>query len=221
MLIASHRVFALALLVVGSLASEGSTCPGASHIAIGSGSFSSRPGVTFALRHFVATLEPMGKTAPSCFQKMTVLSRGEIFVTNASLTNVFAEKLGGPDSKIKDLKIENGLQKVSLTGKIKKVVPVEFSIEGPVTTDGTSLFVDANKIRADGIPIKALLAVVGEHLSSVLSLNGVSGVSVVGNRIAFAPEQIAHLKGHIDSVETTPAGLILRYTNPGAKKRSQ
>lgn len=213
------KLLALPLLLVSSLAAQGPSCPSVSHISISSGSFSSRPGVTFMLRHFVGTLEPMGRTSPFCFQKMTVLTRGEIFVSNASLTNVFAEKLGGAQSKIKDLKIENSSQKVTLTGKIRKVVPIDFSIEGPVTTDGTVLIIDATKIKADGIPIKALLTMVGEHLSSVLSLNGVNGVSISDNRLAFAPEQIAHLKGHIDSVETTPDGLVLRYTNAKAKRR--
>jgi hypothetical protein len=194
------------------LPAQSSVCPAfPSHISIESGVFSSQPGVTFRLRHFVATLVPLGKSAPSCYTKMTVVSHAEIFVSNESLTKVFAEKLGAAKNKIRGFKVENGEGKVTLTGKINKVIPIEFTIEGPVTTDGTSILLDANKIKADGIPVKALLSIVGEHLSSVLGLNGVSGVTVRENRISFSPEQVAHLKGYIESVQTSPQGLLLQY----------
>ena len=178
------------------------------------GSFSSEPEVTFELRHFDATLVPQGGKAPLCNQKMTVVSHAEIFVSNESLTRVFADKLGESQSKIKGLQIENGLDKVSLRGEIVKGIPLHFSIEGPVTTDGTALLLHADKIDADGIPIKALLELVGDHLSSVLSFKGVKGVTVEGNTMAFYPEQIAHLKGHISAVETSPQGITLHYARP-------
>ena len=194
------------------LAAPASGCPAhPSHIELLSGSFNSQPGVSFRLRHFVANLVPMGKTAPACFQKMTVVSRAEIFVSNESLSKLFTEKLETSDSKIKDFKVSNGTGKVTLSGKIKKLIPIQFSIEGPVTTDGTSLRVEAHSIKADGIPVKALLGLVGEHLSSVLAMKGMPGISVEENSLSFAPEQIAHLKGHIRSVESTATGLILRY----------
>ena len=194
-----------------TLHAQPTPCPPPSHIAIASGTFSSQPGVTFRLSHFVATLEPRAKTAPDCYQKDTVLARGEIFVSNASLTHVFAAKLQGANSKIKDLTIQNTPGKVTLAGHITKIIPIAFTIEGPVSTDGNTLLLDAAKIKADGIPIKELLGLVGEHLSAIFNMNGVKGVAITGNTLSFAPAEIAHLRGHIDSVETTPEGLILRY----------
>ena len=176
-----------------------------------SGSYSSQPGVTFVLHHFVATLVPMGKTVPSCLPKMTDVAHATIFVSNESLTQVFATKLEAKDSKIHNFKIEHGAGKVTLTGEIVKVVPIKFSIEGPVSTDGTRLMMNASKINADGIPLKLLLSMVGEHLSSVLGFKGVEGVSVEGNTMSFMPEKIAHLKGYITAVETSPEGLTLHY----------
>lgn len=175
------------------------------------GTFSSQPGVTFRLSHFVATLEPREKTVPGCFQKDTVLSHGEIFISNESLTRVFESKLEGSSQKIKGLKIQNGVGKVRLSGAITKLVPIAFTIEGPVSTDGTVLLLNASTIKADGIPVKALLDLVGEHLSALLKLQGVPGVTVSGNTLSFSPEQIAHLKGHIESAECKPDGLVLRY----------
>ena len=205
--------FPLALLLLSplSLLAQPTPCPPPSHISIASGTFSGQPEVTFRLTHFVATLQPRSKTAPDCFQKDTVLAHGEIFVSNDSLTHVFEAKLQGANSKIKDFKVENGLGKVVLSGKIVKLIPIAFTIEGAVTTDGTSLLLDAAKIKADGIPIKELLGIIHEHLSAIFNMNGVHGVSISGNTLIFSPAEIAHLRGHILSAESTPGGLILRY----------
>lgn len=188
------------------------SCPAApSHIVMESGSFSSQPGVSFKLHHFSATLVPMGKKEPMCLQKMTEVAHAEIFVSNESITRIFAKKLGATDSKIRNLEIKHGSGVVTLSGEITRIIPIKFSIEGPVTTDGTLLFMNATKIVADGIPVKALLTIIGEHLSSMLTFKGVGGVSVDGNVLSFSPEKVAHLKGYITSAEATPTGLTLRY----------
>ena len=56
-----------------------------------------------------------------------------------------------------------------------------------------------------------MLELVVEHLSALVKLQGVAGVAITGNTLSFSPEQIAHLKGHIDSAECTADGLVLRY----------
>ena len=193
--------------------------PGPTHIEIANGTFGSQPGVSFQLRHFTANMVPLGRTAPLCFQKMTVVSHAEIYISNDSLTRIFSAKLGATDSKIKGLKIENGLNKVTLSGEIVKVIPLKFSVEGPVTTDGKSLLLNATKINADGIPIKALLGLLGDQLSSVMGFQGVNGVSVDGNTMSFFPEQIAHLKGHITGVDSSEQGLTLHYGRATAPRR--
>lgn len=190
-----------------------STCPPpVSHIVIDSGSYSSHPGVVFRLRHFSANLVPMGRTAPSCYAKWTVVSHAEIFVSNDSLTKVFAEKLSAGDTTIKGFQVGNESGKAVLRGRIIKIVPIDFAIEGPVSTDGVSILLNAKTIKADGIPIKALMGIIGDHLNSIFQTNNVPGVTVKENQISFSPELVAHLKGHIQSVEATDAGLILRYS---------
>ncbi len=187
--------------------------PPIGHIDVANGTFSNQPGISFRLRHFSATLVPEGRTAPFCYGKITVVSHAEIFVDNASLTKVFSSKLSDSESKIQDFKVVNSELNVTLSGTIKKIIPIHFSIAGPVTTDGTGLLLRADKIKADGIPVKALLGLVGEHLSSVLGMKNVRGVTVQENTMTFLPEQIAHLKGHIQSVTTSSAGITLIYSS--------
>lgn len=203
---------ALLLLSVPALTAETPKCPPPpTHISFEAADFSAQPGVTFRLRHFTAMLVPRASTAPFCYQKMTVVSRAEIFVDNASLTTVFTAKLGESGSKIKDFKVQNGDGTVRLSGKITKIIPIDFIVEGPISTDGTSILLNATKIKADGIPIKALLDIVGQHLGSVLSMGDVGGVVVKDNTISFNPEQIAHLKGRLLTATAAPSGLTLRY----------
>ncbi len=202
-------------------------CPdAASKMIVENGSYSSQPGVTFLLRHFHATLVPQSKTLPDCLTKMTDVSHADIFVSSESLTQVFSKKLGATESHIRNLKITHDFTGVTLTGEITKLVPIKFSITGPVSTDGSILSLHAQKINADGIPMKMLLSMVGEHLSSMMSFKGVNGVVVDGDVMSFSPEKFAHLRGYIASVETTPKGLTLHYgrkppalaTRPAAAK---
>ena len=183
-----------------------------SHISISNGTFSPQPGVMFHLRHFVATLVPMGTKAPACNQKMTVVSHAEIFIDNDSLTKVFTAKLDAAGSKIKGFKVANGEGKVTLSGSITRVIPVQFTVEGPVTTDGTAILVEAKALSADGVPVKSLLALIGQHLNSVLGLKGMDGITVNEDVLSFSPERVGHLRGHIDSVQTSSAGLTLRMS---------
>ena len=217
-----RKLLAAVVLLPPTLHAQGPPpCPPPNaHLSIDSGTYSSQPGVSFKLRHFTGTLVPQGQTPPLCYLKQTLLTSAEIYVTDASLSEIFSTKLAATASKIKDFKVANSPGQVILSGKIVKIIPIDFSIKGTVTTDGTVLLLHADKIKADGIPIKALLGMVGEHLSNVFSLKGVGGIIVEDNLIKFSPDKIAHLKGHIQSVESTEAGLILRYGGTHSRSRS-
>ncbi len=187
-------------------------CPRtSSRINLQSGSFSTQPGVTFDLHPFVAHLVPMARTAPGCYQALTVVQHARIFTSNGSLTALFAAKLKQSDSKLHDLKIVNGDGVVSLSGTMRELVPVHFHVEGPVSTDGTAIRVDVTSINADGIPIKLVLETLGKHLNSLFGSIAVPGIVIEGNAMLFRPEYLAHLKGHILSAVSTPAGLTLTY----------
>ncbi len=185
-----------------------------SHINMHAGTFSSQPGVTFDLHPFVAHLVPMSKDAPMCYQALTVVQHAIIFTSNDSLSNIFAAKLRASNSKLHDLRIINGNGTVRLTGSMRELVPIQFSIEGPVTTDGNAIRVDVNTIKADGIPIKLLLDTLGKNLNLLFGSISVPGIIVDGNTLLFRPEYLAHLKGHILSAISTPTGLTLTYGPP-------
>ncbi len=149
-----------------------------------------------------------------------MVSRAQIFVTSESLTKVFAQKLQASNSKIKDFEVRHDANGATLTGTINKVIPLHFSIQGPVTTDGTVLRLTAKSVKADGIPVKELLKLVGAELDTLLPLKNLKGIQVEEDSLSFSPEAVADLKGHIASVTTSTQGLTLRY-DAGTTHRSQ
>ena len=188
--------------------------PPPAHISVARGSYSSQPGIVFELRDFAAVLQPLGKTAPACYNKLTVVSHADIFVSDQSMTNLFAAKLTDSAAQIRDLRIDNNVGQVTLSGTITRLLPIHFSLSGPVSTDGSAIRMDVKAVKADGIPMKDLLKLLGEHLASVMNLKGVAGLVVDDNSISISPEQVAHLKGHLADVVTSAEGITLHYRAP-------
>jgi hypothetical protein len=193
--------------------------PPITHIDVVAGSFATQPGATFRLKGFSAVLVPKGKTAPQCYAKVTVIHRGEIVADDASLDTVFTTKLARGKSKIKNFTVVNEPQKVTVSGTLKKIIPVKFTIEGTLSTDGTSIALHATSFKADGVPVKGLLGIFGKDLSSVVKVKGVQGISVQHDTISFKPELLANLKGRIVAVSNIEGALVLRYGAGEADKQ--
>ncbi len=210
----------LPLLAFPLLQAEQLKCPDAdSQMVMEKGEYSARPGVTFQLQGFSAKMVPRSRRMPLCLSKMANVERGDVFVSSDSLTRLFNQKIQGTESKVKDVKIEMEDKLVHIHGTVKKVLPISFEISGPVSTDGTALRVEAKSIKADGLPVKGLLDMVGAELGSLLGSKSVAGVVVKGNFIFFQPEQLAHVKGHLATAEATPKGLFVKFATLKAKKR--
>lgn len=208
----THLLAFVSLFLCVQLAAQAPACPPpVGHTEIESGSYSSQPGVNFKLTHFSADLVPEGDTAPMCYGKNTVVSHADILADDQSLTKVFTSKLAKGNSKIRNFKVVNMDGSVTLSGTIKKVVPVKFSITGKVATDGEAIVLHASSIKADGVPVKGLLELFGKNLSSVMKVKNVRGVKIEENTISFKPEQLAHLKGHIAAATSISGALMLRY----------
>jgi hypothetical protein len=203
------------MLVLPNLASAAAQpkCPAPqTHIEIAQGDYSPQPGTVFNLHEFAANMVSRGKSAPLCYQRWTEVARGDVFVTAESLTKLFEQKVKKADTAISDIKIETKNDNtVHLSGKMKKVIPIPFSIEGPVSTDGHTLILQAKSIKAVGIPMKGLLDALGKELSSIVHSESVNGVAVKGDTLIFQPEQISHVRGHIAKLEVTDKGLAVQF----------
>lgn len=183
------------------------------------GQYSPLEGAMFNLQDFAATMVARGKSSPLCFARTTEVQHGEVFISAESLTKLFAQKVEQSKSSISELKVEVKDNAAHLSGKVHKGIDIPFEIEGPISSDGTLLILHAKKIKAEGIPVKGLLGMVGVHLGSMLGSEGVSGVSATGDTLVFEPVKIAHVRGRITSAQLTSKGLALVFGQELAKQQ--
>ncbi len=175
------------------------------------GEYSNQPGVFFELQSFSAVLQPLGRRAPLCYAKATMIEKGDVFVSNDSLTHLFAQKIQQGNRDLKDVTVEMKDNEVHLSGKMKKLIWMDFSVDGPISTDGTNLLMQTKSIKAMGIPVKGLLDALGKHLQAVTGSDSPNGVIIKGDELVIQPFQIAHVKGHILSATSTAKGLSVRF----------
>ncbi len=214
-------VLVLLFCVCGSLqAAEQLKCPEpVTRIAISEGEYSPQPGTVFQLHDFAAHMLARGKTSPLCFMRTTQIVHGDVFVTSDSLSAMFKRKVKQSDkSSISDVTIEMQPGKVVLKGKMKKVIPLPFTVEGPVTTDGRNLDLHAKSIKALGIPVKGLLDALGKELGDMIKSESVTGVAASGDTLIFQPEAISHVEGHIEKVSISDKGLSVQFTESKPEK---
>ena len=195
---------------------EAVTCPTPSALAVDRGTYAPRKGVVFLLENYSATMVPEGKKMPQCTEKMNNIEHGRIVVSGESLGRMFDQKMQkSGERKITDLKVEMKGDHVAISGKVHKVLPIPFSVEGPVDSpNGSDLRLHADKVKATGIPIKGLLDMVGVELGSLLNPGANKGVVVKGDDLYFLPEKLGHVHGHIQRVQVSGNKLVVDFGGP-------
>jgi hypothetical protein len=196
-----------------ALAADPLRCPAhVTHMSMERGAYSPQPGAVFDLSSFDADMMARGNSSPLCFVRTTQIRSAQVFVSSESLSRMFELKIAQSNSKVSDIKVETRDNNTArLSGKIKKKVTLPFEIEGPVSTDGRDLVLDAKEVNAGKLPIKWLLGMLGENLAKLLGSNSVSGVLVKGNTLIFQPSKIAHVEGHISKLQLTNQGMRITF----------
>lgn len=202
----------LGTLLMASLAwgTQIPPCPTTSTINISKGQYAARPGVEFAIENYSAHMVPRGKQSPLCFIKVNEVEHGHVVVSDVSLSNLFEQKIA-KSHQISDLKVHLKNGHVAISGKMHKGLPVPFTVEGPVDTDGRQIQLHAEKVKAGGLPIKGLLAALGMELDSLLHPGANKGVTVKGNAIFFDPLVVGNISGHIEHVQIVGQNLVVDF----------
>ena len=182
------------------------------------GQYSPLEGATFNLQDFAANMVARGKTSPLCFARTTDVLHGQAFISSESLTKLFAQKVQQANTSVSDLKVEIKDDAAHLSGKVHKGIDIPFEIEGTVSTDGTVLILHTKKIKAEGIPVKGLLGMVGMHLGSLLGSESVDGVAAKGDTLVFEPAKIAHVRGRITNARISTDGLTITFGQAGKQQ---
>src|SRR3954469_25254249 len=187
------------------------------HLTVAKGEYEPRPGVILHLENFVADLVPQAKQLPYCLKNDTNVHQGRVFVDSTALTRIFNQKMGA-NKKIEDIEVKTSGEKLSIAGKVHKVIPLHFEIEGPLKPEGAGIVdMHAETIHADGIPAKGLLGMFGKDLGSVVGQSSAKGVKVEENTVRFDVEQLLQMHGEVTRVEVLPQGVALEF---GEKKNA-
>jgi hypothetical protein len=193
-------------------------CPApVTKLLMDNGQYSPVEGAVFNLRNFSATMVARGREMPLCFARMPQVQQGEVLISSESLSRLFQRKIQQSKSQFSDIKIEINDNVARLSGKMHKGVTVPFEIEGPVSTDGTVLLLRAKQIKAEGMPMKGLLEMLGKNLGSLLGSESVDGVTAQGDTLVFRPSKIAYVRGSIAKAQTSAKGLMVTFAERGSK----
>lgn len=200
----------LLLLTACAWGATAPPCPTTSAMTISKGDYQARPGVEFTLENYSARMVPRGKRSPLCFVKVNQVEHGHIVVSDAALTKLFDQKLQHV-GKVSGIKVQAKDGHIVLSGTAHKGLPIPFSVEGPVTTDGRDLLLHAEKVKAAGLPVKGLLDMLGLELSGLLNPGSSKGVTVKENTIQFDPQEVGNISGHIERVQVVGQDLVVDY----------
>src|SRR3954466_7639326 len=216
----------LLVLLFSSVASAANTreplkCPDVAsrHLTVAKGEYEPRPGVILHLENFVADLVPQAKQLPYCLKNDTNVHQGRVFVDSTALTRIFNQKMGA-NKKIEDIEVKTSGEKLSIAGKLHKVIPLHFEIEGPLKPEGAGIVdMHADTIHADGIPAKGLLGMFGKDLGSVVGESSAKGVKVQEDTVRFDVEQLLQMHGEVTKVQVLPQGVALELGEKKARAR--
>jgi hypothetical protein len=203
------------------VAAENVHCPQpVTFLEMDRGEYSSMPGAVFGLQHFAARMVARGKSQPLCSARTTEIEHGQVFISAESITKIFGQKIEQSGSKISDLQVEVKEDELHLKGKVRKGIDIPFEVSGPVSTDGSNLKLEAKKIKAEHLPVKGLMGMLGMHLSSLLQSEQAQGVIAQGNTLVFEPAKIAHVQGRISAVHLTAKGIEISFANNAPRQRA-
>ena len=206
-----------ALCVCGIALAQDSAPAGAmTRLVIDSGTLYTRSGIPMHLSHAVALIAKGMQPIPGDGKAVVLLNSGQVSVTSDSLSKLMRAKLQGKG--IDDLSIATNGNKIKISGKVKKIVKVPITIEGPldVTSDG-KLEMRTTSMKAAKLPFKGFADALGMNISHIVG-NDKKGVKSEGDTLIFDPDELWGLPvhGHLVRALVQKNGLLLVFGPPAS-----
>lgn len=134
----------------------------------------------------------------------------------SSLMNSYV--LGYQGAPIRNVSMTIEGNKIKQKGTVHKGVDLKFEIDGSlsVTADG-NIRMHADKIKAEHLPVKGLLHLLGEDLSKLVNQSPGRGMKIEGDDIVLMPSTLTpapHMEGRVTRV-AIQNGKIVQYFDSG------
>ncbi len=176
------------------------------------------PEIGVMINHMTGRLEPKRSGDPVIFDDVKSfifhVGQGELEIDEENISRLKNKyTFNFPDSPIKDVKVEFLPGRIKMSGKMKKLIWVPFSMEGTVspTPDGKILLTPSD-IRTAGIPVKSMLSLFGLTTSKLISISAERGLYFEGNNVILDPGTLfppPKLDGAVTRVEVLQGKMRL------------
>ena len=206
-------------------APAGKAAPNGVAIQMKSVNFRLADNIALEVRSLRGTLVPSRPPIPVTFDDVTSfdvdVDAAEVAIAPADLTALMnSYVLASGRSPIHNVSMEIVGDRIKQKGAIHKGIDMAFEIEGTLSAsaDG-NIQMHADKIKSDHIPVKGLLHLIGDNLSSIVKTNATPGMKVEGDNIILIPSVLTpppHIRGRIVRVQIQD-GKIIQYFDSGRK----
>jgi hypothetical protein len=144
--------------------------------------------------------------------KGVLVCSGTAFVRASDLGKLLQSHV--PKDKITDLTVATSNNQLRLSGKLKKAIPLDFEIKGPLslTSDGM-LALHESSMKVDKLPLKGLADALGLNAASVAADGSSKGIKAEKDQLIFDPNLLwgMSVRGKLTAVKVTNDGLLLSY----------
>jgi len=189
-------------------------------LQINDGVLYTRSGIPMHLSHAVARIAPGLKAAGSANhdgnkkddEKIVFLDSGRVGLSNDSLTKLMNSKIQGKG--IEDLKVTTDNGQVKISGKMKKIISVPVTIEGPaVATPDGKIELRTKSMKTAKLPIKGLADALGMNVQHIVGDKAKGVRAERDDSIIFEPDELWNLPIHgtVTRVIVERDGLLLIF----------
>lgn len=181
------------------------------------------PEIGILVKHLEGRLDPKRQGDPVIFDDVrsftTVVYRAEMEIDQDNITRLKNKyTFNFADTPIKDVTVEFMPGMIRMSGKMKQLVWVPFSMEGTIspTPDGKLIMVPSS-IKVSGIPMKSMMDLIGLTTSKLLSFPVERGLQFQGNNVIldctklFPPPAIS---GKVVGVEVLQGKMRMIFDSP-------
>jgi hypothetical protein len=141
----------------------------------------------------------------------------ELSMDSASMTALVNDVFAYEGSPLSDLKVALREGRVKQDGKLKKGLPVPFSVEADVDASDGQVRLHPVRVKTVGIPTTKVMDLFGIELDDLLRVRAGRGVAVRDNDLFLAPSQMLpspEVRGKVSSAVVRGERLVLVLGKP-------
>ncbi len=143
----------------------------------------------------------------------------ELSMDSASMTALVNDVFAYDGSPLSDLKVALREGRITQDGKLKKGIPVPFSVEADVDASGGQVRLHPVKVKTVGVPTTKIMDLFGLELDDLLRVRAGRGVAVRDNDLFLSPSQMLpspEVRGKVSSASVRGDRLVLVLGTPPA-----